>query len=152
MTRFSSTITRKNMSKGKCVYRVLLVLGIITSSACSSQKIPKIQYSEPSGRDIYVARCAECHGEDAKGKPAAVAGLPDGRADLTVLSKRNGGKFPEERLKLILGGLEDIPAHHGPKPMPIWGDIFDTTNAEVRETASRRVDSLTTYLESIQQP
>lgn len=134
-----------------CFYTMLIALGTITLLACAPHKIARIDWSEPTGRDMYMARCAECHGADGKGKPTAVAGLPDGRADLTALSKRSGGKFPDERLKLILGGLEDIPAHHGSKPMPIWGDLFDTTNTEVRENASRRVETLAAYLESIQQ-
>lgn len=134
-----------------CFYRMLIALGTITLFGCGAHRIPKLQYYEPTGREIYMTYCARCHGDDGKGRPAEVAGRPDGRADLTELSKRNGGKFPAQRVEAILGGAEDIPAHHGPDPMPISGDLFWARRSLTQETAKAQVDRLIDYLESVQQ-
>jgi mono/diheme cytochrome c family protein len=112
----------------------------------------KKHYSEPTGRYMYVTYCARCHGEDGKGSPSEVQKPPDTRRDLTALSRRNGGKFPGDQVRLILGGLVDTPAHHGPDPMPIWGDLFDTRRHEDRDRAEEQFETLAAYLESIQQP
>lgn len=141
----------KLMRPGGCLCRTMITLGTLTLFACAPHRIHKIEYSEPTGREIYMSQCANCHGEDGKGDLIAVSGSPDGRADLTMLSKRNGGTFPTERLKEILGGLVDIPAHHDSNPMPIWGDLFDARRETARQAAADQFDRLAAYLESIQQ-
>ena len=96
-------------------------------------------------------RCASCHGEDAKGNPSGVGEFPTAPADLTLLSKENGGVFPAERLRDILTGEVRIPAHHGPNPMPMWGDLFEARRSMTRQVANDRLEALTQYLQSIQQ-
>lgn len=126
----------------------VIVVGAATLlSSCAT---PRIHYTEPTGREMYMTYCAPCHGEDGKGGPAEARKLADGRADLTALSRRNGGKFPADRIRLILGGLEDIPAQHGPHSMPIWADLFDTRSNTDRARANEQFDTLAAYLESIQ--
>jgi hypothetical protein len=44
-------------------------------------------------------------------------------SDLTLLSQKNNGKFPEYRLRKMLGGGADLPAHGG-KQMPVWGPML----------------------------
>ncbi len=144
------------MSTGGCFCKTMVTLGVValgmmTVSACAPHKIPSIEYSEPSGRDIYMAECARCHGEDAKGNPAEAVGPSEARTDLTGLSKRNGGKFPADEVRAIVGGLEDIPAHHGPDPMPVWGDIFWARRNSARQNVNEGLDRLIDYLTSIQQ-
>lgn len=131
-----------------CLSRKVMALGIIILFSCvaAGKADP-----EPRGHEIYMAQCARCHGQDGKGNPAAAGGLPDGHADLTRLSKRNGGIFPAKRVQNVLGGLVDIPAHHGSNPMPIWGDLFDARRNAARRKASERLESVTAYLETIQQ-
>jgi len=129
--------------------RIMIALGMTMLFApCVSAGA---RHSEPSGREIYMAQCAGCHGDDGKGKPAAAGEPRDTPADLTALSMRNGGKFPAGRVMRILVGLQDIPAHHGAKPMPIWGDLFDARTNAAKRRARERLEILTTYLESIQQ-
>jgi hypothetical protein len=41
-------------------------------------------------------------------------------ADLTVLAKRNNGKFPEDYVKKVLMRDVNLPAH-GSAEMPVWG-------------------------------
>jgi len=109
------------------------------------------RHTEPKGHEVYVARCAGCHGKDGKRNAGAAGEHPNVRSDLTALSKRNGGTFPAGRVWGILVGFVDIPAHHGSKPMPIWGGVFDARTNTARRRASERLEILTAYLESIQQ-
>jgi hypothetical protein len=46
--------------------------------------------------------------------------IPAAPADITTLSKRNGGTFPINRVYEIIDGRQEIKAH-GPREMPIWG-------------------------------
>ena len=54
--------------------------------------------------------------------PAAKA-LTKAPADLTRISARNGGQFPEVRVKRYIEGADEIAAH-GSRDMPIWGSLF----------------------------
>ena len=46
--------------------------------------------------------------------------------DLTLISVRNGGKFPMARIQRIISGEEPLPAGHGTREMPLWGPIFSS--------------------------
>jgi len=134
---------------GKSVCRVLIVIGltILLVPSIAARKNPAIG---PSGHDIFMDRCAACHGEDGKGNGPAVGALKVAPADLTLLAQRNGGAFPVERVKEILGGWADIPAH-GSREMPIWGDLLNAKNPVNQQAANDQFKSLVVYLESIQQ-
>jgi len=103
-----------------------------------------------SGRDIFMDRCAACHGDDAKGNGPAVGALKTAPVDLTLLAQKNGGVFPAERLKRIVGGWENIGAH-GSREMPIWGDLFGAKSGADLQIANDRFKILLAYLDSIQQ-
>ncbi len=134
---------------GKSVCRVLVVIGltILLVPNIAARKNPPIG---PSGHDIFMNRCAACHGEDGKGNGPAVGALKIAPADLTSLTQRNGGAFPAARVKEILGGWADIAAH-GSREMPIWGDLFNAKNPPSQQAANEQFKSLVVYLESIQQ-
>ena len=51
------------------------------------------------GPDLYHAHCAACHGPEGKGNGPAAAALKTKPADLTILTKNNGGKFPTREFK-----------------------------------------------------
>ena len=134
---------------GKSVCRVLIVIGltILLVPNIAARKNPAIG---PSGHDIFMDRCAACHGDDGKGNGPAVGALKVAPADLTLLAKRNGGTFPAEQVKKIVGDWVDISAH-GSREMPIWGDLFHAKNAADQQIANDRFKSLVAYMESIQQ-
>ena len=67
-------------------------------------------------------------------------------ADLTGLSRRNGGRFPETLVKRTIEGADETPAH-GTRDMPMWGELFRTLNPSTAET---RVAVLTEYLKGMQ--
>lgn len=69
--------------------------------------------------------------------------------DLTMLSLRNNGVFPSERVHRIIEG-RDVDSH-GNREMPVWGDVFKAKgDRSGREATKDRIDAIVRYLESIQ--
>jgi mono/diheme cytochrome c family protein len=100
-----------------------------------------------SGREIFHAYCATCHGADAKGGGPAAAALKTTPADLTQLARRHNGKFPNSAVAETLrnGGQ---PAH-GSAEMPIWGPVLQSVSDNPREV-ELRINNVVAYLASIQ--
>jgi mono/diheme cytochrome c family protein len=102
-----------------------------------------------SGPEMYKSWCASCHGTDGKGDGPAAKALKKAPADLTLIAKRNGGKFPTDRIRKYIDGTEMPPEAHGSREMPIWGNVLKRIDASA-PGISYRVVTLTSYLESIQ--
>ena len=100
------------------------------------------------GPDLFRAYCASCHGKDGKGNGPAASALKATVPDLTLIVKRNDGKFPVARIRRIILG-EGMIASHGSREMPVWGPIFHQVESDV-DRGYVRVDNLLKYLESIQ--
>ncbi|MGO9166065.1 MAG: c-type cytochrome, partial [Candidatus Sulfotelmatobacter sp.] len=62
------------------------------------RKTPAEPTSLSSGKEMYHAYCASCHGAGGKGDGPASPALKFPPSDLTNLAKRNAGKFPELRV------------------------------------------------------
>lgn len=112
------------------------------------------------GKREYLNRCAVCHGQSGKGDGGAIDILKTAPADLTTLSKRNGGVFPVERVSAAIDGRQLVKAH-GSRDMPIWGKEFSTETAKADEYyggmpytmemyVRARILSLVDYLNRIQ--
>jgi mono/diheme cytochrome c family protein len=84
------------------------------------------------GKREYLNRCAVCHGLQGKGDGSVIDLLKIAAPDLTVLSKKNGGVFPVERVYAIIDGRE-FASGHGSRDMPIWGDAYKTEKAQAGE-------------------
>ncbi|MCS7041836.1 MAG: cytochrome c [Bryobacteraceae bacterium] len=106
--------------------------------------------SSLSGRELYVAYCASCHGMEGRGDGPAAEAMRMRPTDLTALARSRGGTFPKARVERLLGGLEGFPAHGG-KRMPVWGPVFIPVSPADGHSAAL-IDRLVRYLESIQQP
>src|SRR3972149_9167430 len=52
-----------------------------------------------NGRTLFMAYCATCHGADARGNGPVAPALKTQPPDLTLISKRNNGKFPQEQVQ-----------------------------------------------------
>jgi len=80
------------------------------------------------GKQEYDSRCASCHGITGKGDGPYTQFLTKSPADLTVLSKKNGGVFPIDKICSIIDGRQVVAAH-GPREMPIWGTEYSSRMA-----------------------
>ncbi len=101
----------------------------------------------PSGEVLYAQDCAICHGSNLRGTgsvPYPFRNPPD----LTTLTRRHGGNFPDAYLADILRNGVVLPAH-GPAQMPIWGTDFTKDQWDERQLAAR-IANLTNFLKSRQ--
>ena len=78
------------------------------------------------------------------------ASLKTKPADLTLLAKNNGGKFPTLRIQKFISGDDPSLASHGSREMPVWGPIFHQIE-EDQDFGNVRLQNLIKYLETIQQ-
>jgi mono/diheme cytochrome c family protein len=113
-------------------------------------------FKAANGRVSYRLYCASCHGASAKGDGSVAKFLKVPPADLTMLSQKYGGILPEERLREIIDGREEVRAH-GRREMPIWGDVFQSPLSDTEETeesgserAERKIEELIVFLRTIQ--
>jgi mono/diheme cytochrome c family protein len=108
-------------------------------------------YTPPSsGKEMYVAYCASCHGTAGKGDGPAAPAMKVPPSDLTRLAAINGGKFPESHVVQTINGDAAAPGH-GSKDMPVWGPVFRAMGSTSDGVAQLRVRNLTQYIASLQQ-
>lgn len=133
--------------------RMFVAAVVLAVSAASASAQPKIQTgtmkktSPADGKAMFENYCAACHGLDAKGTGPAAPALKKVPADLTKISARNNGTFPEVKVKRYIEGLDEVPAH-GSRDMPMWGRLFKELD---RDSAIIRVQALSDYLKGLQQ-
>lgn len=76
-------------------------------------------------------------------------------ADLTSISKRNGGRFPYARVIAVIDGRYDVPGH-GNRDMPVWGRQFLEDDQRLYGPAggeivtTERINELAGYVQSLQ--
>lgn len=102
------------------------------------------------GPRIFQYRCASCHGSDGRGHGPASITLKHAAPNLTLISQRNGGKFPYQQVKEIIEGTQQSPLARGYRQMPIYGPIFHEVEAD-QDWGEVRLDAITKQVESIQQ-
>jgi mono/diheme cytochrome c family protein len=141
------------MTKRTIVMAALFTLAL--GGTAGAQDKPRIVNKPPpfvEGGDspgMFREYCAACHGVSGRGDGPAAAALKAVPADLTRLSARNGGKFPDTRVRRYIEGLDEISAH-GSRDMPVWGKALRGMpggDAGVR----MRIEGLTRHVESLQQ-
>ena len=103
--------------------------------------------SPTSGKEMYAHYCASCHGKEGKGDGPAAPAMKAAVTDLTRLTAKNKGKFPDLHVMHVIEG-SDAMAAHGSSEMPIWGEVFRSTDGNA--AAKARIAALTTYVQSIQ--
>jgi len=112
--------------------------------------IPARHTSASSGKQMFEAYCAACHGKEGKGNGPVAAALKVPPADLTVLVRQNNGKFPSIQVAKAITG-EAVFSAHGSKEMPIWGPVFMSISHQHESEVHLRVANLTEYIKSLQQ-
>ncbi len=125
-----------------------LALGQSTKSTVKHEAAPMT--SPSSGKEMFLSYCAPCHGKDAKGNGPAAAALKQLPADLTMLAKRNGGKYPSNKVTTVLRGQDKLVAH-GDQEMPVWGPVFWRMSQGHEEQVTLRIANLNKYIESLQE-
>jgi cytochrome c553 len=107
------------------------------------KRVPVRYTSVNDSQGMYDQYCSSCHGAAAKGDGQAAPALRGRPTDLTMLSVRNNGKFPESHVYYVLTVAEQVPAR-GAEGMPAWGVVlkgFDHSHpALVRMRAANLVD------------
>lgn len=127
----------------------LVVVGGATRAAAADQV-----YSTTVGKATYATYCASCHGLDLRGKGEIAATLSTKPTDLTRLEEKNDGVFPTDRLGEVIDGRAEVAAH-GPREMPVWGDLFlwpEDESAERRAHVQRKIGELVAYIRAAQAP
>jgi mono/diheme cytochrome c family protein len=100
------------------------------------------------GKAIFAEQCSPCHGMDDQ-KPTRLD-LEKPAADLTrIMERRRKGVFPVEDIARIIDGRLEVKSH-GPREMPVWGEIYDSLGMTKDEIRGRKGE-LVAYLMSIQQ-
>ncbi|HZU26737.1 MAG TPA: c-type cytochrome [Bryobacteraceae bacterium] len=122
----------------------------LLTAAVAIGALPATGATSPlSGRDMFVTYCASCHGTDAKGGGPVAAALKARPADLTTLSARNGGRFPETRVYGTIRGDVRVTSH-GTSEMPVWGRVFEHVGQGDTAEVQMRISNLVAWIRSIQ--
>ncbi len=117
------------------------------------------QSGSDRGKREFENSCAVCHGADGRGGGPLRPFLVKPPSDLGTLAARNGGTFPTRTVMEVIDG-RDTPriGSHGPREMPVWGDVFleqaqqDPTVAKLHPEWSvrARIVALIDYLRQLQ--
>ena len=112
------------------------------------------------GKNEYEMRCAMCHGASGKGDGWLGKGLIKPPPSLRELKKNNKGVFPMQLVTDVIDGRKAV-GMHGPREMPVWGDVFRseekaasaarpgaTTSDE--QMARAKIRALATYVSNLQ--
>jgi len=125
---------------------VVMTFSVGSAQAQRIEQVPIQRTRASDGPTMYNSYCATCHGLAGVGDGPAAKALTKAPADLTRISARNGGQFPETKVKRYIEGLDEVAAH-GSRDMPMWGELFRSLE---RDTVPLRVQALSDFLKSIQ--
>ncbi len=129
---------------------VVAAAGAIALPTAWAQPPAEAVLSGTSGDALFKTYCGSCHGKSAKGDGPLADSLRFRPADLTLIAKRNGGKFDSDKAYRTIDGRDTIKGHGG-TDMPVWGDAFKRSDEGYSEKAVKaRIQSIVDYLKSIQ--
>ncbi len=131
----------------------VLVLGLIAAGAVVAAATAGLaaQGSQVfDGKQQFDIYCATCHGVGGKGDGTMAGSLRKRPADLTLLSRKNTGEFPTEKIAKFIDGRTRDEAH-SKSDMPLWGDVFLKSQSNAGpDDVKNRIEALVKYLETIQ--
>ena len=128
-----------------CLAAIEVCVGAQTTGSSN----PPLVIHSVSGEDLFKFYCSSCHGRDGAGDGPVAAALDAAPPDLRQLSLRNGGTFPRQRVRMLVGNDGSLRAGHGPIEMPVWGPVFKGLDAS-EAMATVRIANIVEYLEGIQ--
>ena len=135
--------------------RILFRLALVTTATCISGfafAADKVDI----GKQEYDVSCANCHGMKGEGNGEYAQFLKTPPANLTVLSKNNGGVFPFAQVYDTIDGTQLISSHG--RNMPIWGarysmeasKLFWDYQADSESFVRGRILALVDYINRLQ--
>ena len=81
----------------------LIALGALAVAQKSNiVAVPAPRTSATSGKEMYMAYCATCHGREGKGDGPVAGALKTHPTDLTRLSERDQGRFPSVQVVNVI--------------------------------------------------
>jgi mono/diheme cytochrome c family protein len=112
--------------------------------------VPAFADEELSGAEEYRSSCASCHGVSGKGDGPQAESLTIKPADLTMITEKNGGVFPERKILDTIDGRWFV-FMHGDRAMPVWGARYSAEMGGDEQAVRSRILKLVHYIQSIQQ-
>lgn len=116
------------------------VVGCIAIGCASAQP------GDPAGAELYARHCGSCHGVFGEGDGPVAQVMEVSVPNLRTLSDRAGGEFPRDAVMAYIDG-RDLPAAHGARLMPVWGDTFA---GDGEAAAADRIAAITDFVERLQ--
>ncbi|HEY3615288.1 MAG TPA: cytochrome c [Candidatus Sulfotelmatobacter sp.] len=111
--------------------------------------VPITNTAANSGVQMFDSYCAVCHGKDGKGSGPAASAMKAAPADLTLLAKKDGGKYPAAHVAAVIRGQSGTPSH-GSEDMPVWGPLFSSISQGQAAQVQQRVANLVAYVDTLQ--
>ena len=108
----------KKLKRPSLAILILLTLCLFTLRFCFSNSISENKSFIASGGELYKNRCANCHGDNAKGKSNGFFLSP---------SLKDFDKGYEEFISILMNGYGRMPA---------WGGRSKLTNEQLNQLAS----------------
>lgn len=127
------------MTFKKTVFAAALIIGLPAS--------PLLADEAATGGNMYRLYCASCHGESGAGDGPVASALINGAPDLRILSKKNGGVFPEAVLRTLIDGRKTMRAH-GTYAMPVWGRDLSAIGGDA--ATAQTIKGIVEYLRGVQ--
>jgi len=130
----------------------LFFLSLAVAGAAAAQEIKRVPIqplASYSGEAMFAEYCAACHGAAGQGNGPASAALKKRPADLTQLSRKNGGAFPEVRVFRYIKGLDEVESHNK-RDMPSWGEVIRSMQPNQPAVADMRIMNVERFVESLQ--
>jgi mono/diheme cytochrome c family protein len=97
----------------------ILIFAVATLTVMAMVPYARSQDAD-RGQIEFLLNCSRCHGTDAKGSGPDSAKLHITPVDLTLLAKRNHGRFEAGAVYQMIDGRNPHFSHHSAE-MPIWG-------------------------------
>lgn len=151
-----SAMARNGQARGGFVMAkqwVGIAFAAVSLAACVQQDNTK---EIPSAAEDYATYCSACHGPQGKGNGDLAGEFNPRPADLTTLSKRNGGTFPTTKVMAQIWGYK---GKKGQGVMPDFGELMDADNVTlvlydggdgIETPTPIRLVQLAEYLKTIQ--
>lgn len=138
------------MSKKQFLFLIPVAIAAATlfaSDSKSNVNIPIEKTSATDGKAMFGSYCAPCHGVNGKGNGPLSSSLKRSPANLTMLSRNNGGVYPATHVV----GVIRFGTGHEQGVMDLWSTTLDKIDTNSNHDATQlRISNLSRYLETLQ--